>query len=234
MLVDADVAGDVAGARQEAGVVLAGRLDARGDVRGVAQEPDLGRACRWPAGGRPRPGPWAGRRCGPASTARPRRPGRPAACWPGRCSPAATRRAAAAGPRSCRSGCSGTRRRSGPPAKRSEVASSSALHRRHGDDSGHETPPDTGRSIVVEDRADAAVLGEQRVAAVAEQVQVERLVGLLLAVALDLDRDGLRRLAGGEGQRAGLGDVVAVARRGGAVRRCGTTSSPPGRRRPRA
>ena len=30
-----------AGARQEAGVVLAGRLDARGDVRGVAQEPDL-------------------------------------------------------------------------------------------------------------------------------------------------------------------------------------------------
>ncbi len=30
-----------AGARQEAGVVPAGRLDARGDVRGVAQEPDL-------------------------------------------------------------------------------------------------------------------------------------------------------------------------------------------------
>ena len=59
------------------------------------------------------------------------------------------------------------------------------------------------RSIVVQNRAEAAVLGEQRIAAVAEQVQVERLVGLLLAVALDFDGDGLRRLAGSEGQRAG-------------------------------
>src|SRR5439155_820435 len=39
----------------------------------------------------------------------------------------------------------------------------------------------------------------------------------LLAIALDFDRDGLRRLAGGEGQRPGLGVVVAVAGRGGAV-----------------
>jgi hypothetical protein len=31
------------------------------------------------------------------------------------------------------------------------------------------------------------------------QVEAERLVGLLLAVALDFDGDGLRRLAGGEG-----------------------------------
>src|SRR5262249_2678755 len=67
------------------------------------------------------------------------------------------------------------------------------------------------------DRADAAVLREQRVAAVAEQVEEERLVGLLLAVAVDDDGDGLRRLAGGEGQRAALGDVVVVAGRGGAV-----------------
>jgi len=52
-------------------------------------------------------------------------------------------------------------------------------------------------SIVVEDRADATILGEQRIAAVAEQVQVERLVRFLLAVALDFDRDRLRRLAGG-------------------------------------
>jgi hypothetical protein len=37
----ADVAGDVAGARQVAGVVLASRLDPWGDVGGVAQEPDL-------------------------------------------------------------------------------------------------------------------------------------------------------------------------------------------------
>src|SRR5262245_15259319 len=36
-------------------------------------------------------------------------------------------------------------------------------------------------SIVVEDRAEAAVLGEQRIAAVAEQVEGELLVGLLLA-----------------------------------------------------
>ena len=68
------------------------------------------------------------------------------------------------------------------------------------------------RSIVVQDRAQAAVLCEQRVAAEPKQVEVERLVGLLLAVALDLDGDGLRRLAGGEGQRAGLGDVVAARR----------------------
>ena len=61
--------------------------------------------------------------------------------------------------------------------------------------------------------ADAAVLGEyRRVGTVAEQVEVECLVILLLAVALDFDGDGLRRLAGGEGQRAGLGDVVVVTR----------------------
>jgi hypothetical protein len=72
----------------------------------------------------------------------------------------------------------------------------------------------TARSIVVQDRADATILGEQRIAAIAEQVQVEGLVGLLLAVAFDFNRDGLRRLAGGEGQRVVLGDVVAGARFG--------------------
>src|SRR5205085_2135280 len=36
-LVDADVPGHVAGARQVAGVVQAGRLDPRGEVRGVAE-----------------------------------------------------------------------------------------------------------------------------------------------------------------------------------------------------
>src|SRR5262245_26182262 len=78
------------------------------------------------------------------------------------------------------------------------------------------------RSVVVEDRAGATILGEQRVAAAAEQVQVEVLVGLLFAVAVDGDRDRLRRLTGEEGQRAGFGDVVVVGRRGcsvgGAVR----------------
>jgi hypothetical protein len=51
-------------------------------------------------------------------------------------------------------------------------------------------------SIVVEERAEAALLGEQRIAVV-EQVQVERLVGLLLVVAFDFDGDRLRRLGGG-------------------------------------
>src|SRR3954464_14482510 len=76
----------------------------------------------------------------------------------------------------------------------------------------------SARSVIVQDRADPARVGEQRVAAVAEQLQEEVLVRLLLAVALDLDGYGLGRLAGEEGQRAGLGDVVAVARGGGAVR----------------
>src|SRR5947209_14519009 len=62
------------------------------------------------------------------------------------------------------------------------------------------------RSIVVQDRAEATILGKPRIAAVAKQVQIEDLVGLLLAVALDFDGDRLRRLAGGEGQRAVPGD----------------------------
>src|SRR5262245_42638305 len=74
------------------------------------------------------------------------------------------------------------------------------------------------RSIVVQDRADAATPGEQRIVAEAEQVEVERLVGLLLAVPLHFDGDGLRRLAGGEGQPAGPGDVVVVAGSGRVVR----------------
>ena len=41
-LVGLDLAGEVGGARQEAGVVPAGRLDAGGEVGGGAQEPDLG------------------------------------------------------------------------------------------------------------------------------------------------------------------------------------------------
>src|SRR3990170_993074 len=53
----------------------------------------------------------------------------------------------------------------------------------------HAASPDARRSrlIVVQNRAEAAVLGEQRIAAVAEEVQVERLVGLLLTVAFDFD-----------------------------------------------
>ena len=40
-LVNIDIAGDVAGARQVAGIVHAGRLDPRGDLRSVPQESDL-------------------------------------------------------------------------------------------------------------------------------------------------------------------------------------------------
>ena len=82
---------------------------------------------------------------------------------------------------------------------------------------GHRNPRalwSCASSFVVQNRADAAILGEQRVAAEAEQVQVERLVALLVVVALYFDGDDLRRLAGGEGQRAGFGDVVGVARFG--------------------
>src|SRR3954465_4481108 len=64
------------------------------------------------------------------------------------------------------------------------------------------------RSVVVEDRAEAAPLLEQRIAAVAGQVQVEGLVRFPPGVALDFDRDRLGRLAGREGQRAGPGDVI--------------------------
>jgi hypothetical protein len=48
--------------------------------------------------------------------------------------------------------------------------------------------------IVVQDRADAAVLGELGIAAEPEQVEVERLVRLPFAVVLHFDRD--LRLAG--------------------------------------
>src|SRR5687767_11272378 len=84
----------------------------------------------------------------------------------------------------CRAARSDTR-----PGTGCEIASRT---KRYGLPRPHRPPA----SIVVQDHAGAAVLGEQRVAAVAEQVEVERLVGLLLAVALDLDGDSLRRLAG--------------------------------------
>src|SRR5437773_5032004 len=64
----------------------------------------------------------------------------------------------------------------------------------------HRTSSPTVRSIVVQDRAEAATLGEQRVAAVTEQVQVERLLRFLLRVAVYHDGDSLGGLAGGEGQ----------------------------------
>src|SRR5262245_16223041 len=89
-------------------------------------------------------------------------------------------------------------------------------------DMDESTPPEDGdgppravsrlaTSSGVQDRVEASVPGEQRVAAEPEQVEVERLLGLLLAVAVDDDRDRLGRLAGGEGQRASLGDVTVVA-----------------------
>src|SRR5262249_37136827 len=73
------------------------------------------------------------------------------------------------------------------------------------------------RSIVIPDRAHATAPGEQRIAAVAEQIDAERLVRLPLAIAVDRDRDRLGRLAGGKGQRPGLCDVVVVTRGRGAI-----------------
>src|SRR5262249_43151146 len=84
--------------------------------------------------------------------------------------------------------------------------------------------------VVVQDRAGAAVLGEQRIAAEPEQVEVERLVGLLLAVALDFDGDGLGGLAGGKRQRAGLGEVVVVTSVGAANLLLTTNGAVPWRR----
>ena len=57
---------------------------------------------------------------------------------------------------------------------------------------GKDRMPDD-RSVIVQDRAQATLLGEQRIAAVAEQVLVESLVGLLLAVAINHIGDRLRR-----------------------------------------
>src|SRR5262249_23428373 len=50
-------------------------------------------------------------------------------------------------------------------------------------------------------------------------MEVEGLLGLLLAGAVDHDVDGLRRLPGGEGQRAGLGDVAFTGRGDGPAQR---------------
>ena len=72
-------------------------------------------------------------------------------------------------------------------------------------------------SIVVQDRAVTAALREQPIAAQPEQVEIERLAGLLLVVRIDFDGDGLRRFAGSEDQGAGIGGVIIVAGRGGAV-----------------
>src|SRR5262245_30107249 len=75
----------------------------------------------------------------------------------------------------------------------------------------HRTPRAVCRlatSIVVEDGAEAALLGEQGIAAEIGLVEIERLIGLLLAVARGINRDRLRRLSGFGGQRAGLGDLV--------------------------
>src|SRR5436309_1805320 len=71
------------------------------------------------------------------------------------------------------------------------------------------------RSVIIQNRAEAAVLGEQRIAAVAEQVDVEGLVRSRQAIAVDRYGDGLAGLAGGEGQRASRGPVVAAG--GGAA-----------------
>src|SRR5262249_4579534 len=73
-------------------------------------------------------------------------------------------------------------------------------------------------SIVVEDRAEPLVLLRQRGDNPAE-LDIERFVGLLLPVPLDLDGDRLARLSRGEREGAGRGHVLVVARPGRAVGR---------------
>ena len=96
-------------------------------------------------------------------------------------------------------------------------------------------PTHSFRSIVVvQDRAHAAGSREQRVAAAVEQLQVERLVRLPLLVALYLNRDRFRGLAGSEGDCAGRGRVVTARRRGAVDGAVDTEKSPAARGRPRA
>jgi len=63
-------------------------------------------------------------------------------------------------------------------------------------------------SIIAQDGADTAALGNERVAAVAEHVEVEVFVRFLLAVAFDFDRDGLGGLTGGKGEHSRKGRAL--------------------------
>src|SRR4030095_16364172 len=74
---------------------------------------------------------------------------------------------------------------------------------------------DTDARLVVRDRAHALTIGDVRVGRTAEVDNV-RLVRLAEAVAIDQHGDSLAGLAGGEGQRATCGLVIAAGG-GGAV-----------------
>src|SRR2546422_194778 len=75
---------------------------------------------------------------------------------------------------------------------------------------------DGGLGVVVDDRAQALVVGDGGVGRVGE-VDGEGLVGLELRVAVDQDGDGLGGLARVEGQGAGGALIVAVGDGGRAV-----------------
>src|SRR2546422_6240230 len=75
---------------------------------------------------------------------------------------------------------------------------------------------DGGLGVVVDDRAQALVVGDGGVGRVGE-VDGEGLVGLELRVAVDQDGDGLGGVAGVEGQGAGGALIVAVGDGGRAV-----------------
>ena len=108
-----NVPGDVAGARQEARVMLARRLELGGDRGDVDKLPDLDLGADGQAGAVAAPGPWEPGMSGSAcSSGRPRRaPSR--ACRPDRSSPAARRPTAAR----ARGSCSCGRRAAGPGAR---------------------------------------------------------------------------------------------------------------------
>ena len=81
-------------------------------------------------------------------------------------------------------------------------------------------------AVVVLDRADAGRVGDRRAAGGVAQRDVERLVGLVGGVAVDVDRDLLARLARGEGNDDGAGAVVVVGVVGGLVERRNIARSP--------
>src|SRR5262249_31523607 len=114
-LMNADVAGDVAGARQITRIVQAARLDLRGEVGGVPKHPDLAVRAKRKTAGRPGPAPRAARRCARGGPGPPPRAAPRGACWPGMSSPTAPRPADAAVPRTSLSGCNGMRRGPAPP-----------------------------------------------------------------------------------------------------------------------
>ena len=66
-------------------------------------------------------------------------------------------------------------------------------------------------SIIIQNRPRSPTVEEHRIRRQIAQIDEEVLVGLLLAVAVHDDRNGLGHFARSESEHASLGDVVVVA-----------------------